>query len=221
MRYQDVLFVEMGSFEAYYLIILIHNRGQSMNRHHVLTIAAVACSTLFLFSGCASFQPIEDENVFVDVLDKAAGVEEDETISEKNAKISGGRTEYLIAYDDGDIVLTYIRFNDKDDAMTYFTEFYKDFEDAIENRDFDGNNLRSVSRTRGYIVFDGELGDGRELSVFNAGDMYKTYFAEDTELYGGIYVNKNVYIEAYSVDGSKRDKEKIANVLKQLDFPKP
>ena len=71
----------------------------------------------------------------------------------------------------------------------------------------------SLSKTRGAITVNGEVEYGNDIG--------KKYISSGTELYGGIYVNKNVYIEVYSVNGSKRDKEKISSFLKAIGFPKP
>ena len=131
--------------------------------------------------------------------------------------VNGDMAEYVIHVKDGDNYYTYIRFKDEDDAMDYFDEFYDDFADIYEDKEFTGNHSASMNKVKGTVTFNGEVESGSTLFLYR-NDIY---FYEDTEIFGGVYVNKNVYIEAYSVDGSKRDKEKIDNFLKEIGFPKP
>ena len=188
-----------------------------MKKLRALTATVLALATAFSIAGCSGFKVIDDEDVFFDALDNAIGIDEDETLHDKNVKVNGDKAEYVIYAKDGDNIYTYIRFKDEDDALDYFEEFYEDFEDAKEDKDFTGNHTASMGKTRGNVVFNGEVESGTTLSLYR-NDMY---FYEDTEIYGGVYVNKNVYIEVYSVDGSKRDKEKINTFLKEIGFPKP
>ena len=69
----------------------------------------------------------------------------------------------------------------------------------------------------GSVIFNGEAIGDNVIHFFHMNQ----HFYEDTEIYGGVYVKDNVYIEAYSVNGSKRDKEKITKFLKELGYPKP
>ena len=174
-------------------------------------------STIISLSGCSGFKVIDDENKFFDALADVASIKKKETIHEKNYEVNGDDVEYFIYTGDGDNFYTYIRFEEDDDAMDYFDIFYQDFEEIKEDEEFDGSSSMSEGKTRGMVTFNGEVGKDNGLNFYH---MNKHFF-EDTEIYGGVYVNKNVYIEVYSADGSKRDKEKIDKFLKQLGFPKP
>ncbi len=188
-----------------------------MKKSHVLTSLLLAGAVAFSVSGCAGFKVIDDEDVFYDALENVLDVSKKETTHQKNWTINGDDAEYVIYYSDGDNTYVYVRFEDEEDAMDCFEDFYEDFEDIVDDDGFDGSNVRSILKSRGSVVFNGEVEEGSELGfIVGSGYMY-----EDSDIYGGVYVNKNVYIEVYSVNGSKRDNEKISNFLKELKFPKP
>ena len=71
----------------------------------------------------------------------------------------------------------------------------------------------AISKKTGSITFNGDIEKGSKVGT--------KYLSKDSEIFGGVYVNQNVYIEVYSIEGSKRDKEKISSFLKELGFPKP
>ncbi len=187
-----------------------------MKKLRILTATIIAVLMLSL-AGCANFKVIDDEDVFFDALDNVAGIDEDETQHAKNVTVNGDKAEYVIHVKDGDNYYTYIRFKKEDDAMDYFDEFFDDFEDINEDKEFTGARSASMSKSKGVVTFNGELESGSALFLYR-NDIY---FYEDQEIFGGVYVNKNVYIEVYSIDGSKRDKEKIDTFLKEIGFPKP
>lgn len=188
-----------------------------MKKMRAVIAAVLACATMFSFTACANFKVIDDEEVFYDALDSALSIDEDETYHVKNAKVNGDKAEYVIYAKDGDNFYAYIRFKKEDDAMDYFDEFYDDFDTIKKDKDFSGSSSMSASKTKGVILFNGDLEGGTELGFFR----HNKSVTSDVELYGGVYVNKNVYIEVCSVNGSKRDKEKAAAFLKELGFPKP
>ncbi len=188
-----------------------------MKRLKAAVASVLACATLLSFTGCSSFKVIDDEDVFFDALEEAAGIEKDETIHEKNYTYNGDKVEYLIYTGDGDNFYLYMRFKKADDAMDEFDEFYQAFDEVKKDDEFEGNSVMSETKTRGSVVFNGEIASDNSLSFYHMNQ----YFFEDSELFGGVYVNDNVYIEAYSVNGSKRDKEKITKFLKELGFPQP
>ena len=188
-----------------------------MKKLKAITAAFLACATMLSFTSCAGFKVIDDEDVFFDALDNAVGIDDDETFNQKNTTYNGDKVEYVIYAQDGDNFYTYIRFKKADDAMDLFDDFYQDFKEIREDGDFEGSHSSSATKTRGSVVFNGEIESGSAISFFR----HDKYLYEDTEVYGGVYVNDNVYIEVYSMNGSKRDKEKITNFLKEIGFPKP
>ena len=188
-----------------------------MKRLKAVIASVLTCATLLSFTSCSGFKVIDDEDVFFDALDKAAGIDKSDTMHERNYSYNGDKVEYMIYTGDGDNFYTYMRFKKADDAMDMFDDFYQDFEEVKEDEDFEGSSTMTETKTRGSVIFNGEIESDTSLSFFHMNQ----YFFEDSDIFGGVYVNDNVYIEAYSVNGSKRDKEKITNFLKELGFPKP
>ena len=177
----------------------------------------LAAATILAFTGCSGFKAIKDEKIFFDALDNAVSIDKGDTRHDKGVVINGDKAEYLIYANDGDNFYTYIRFKKANDAMDLFDDFYQDFEDIKDDGDFEGSHSMSYGKTSGSVIFNGELEGNTAIGFYRMNQ----YFYDDTEIFGGVYVNDNVYIEAYSVNGSKRDKEKITNFLKELKFPKP
>lgn len=188
-----------------------------MKRLKAITAAVLACATMLSFTGCAGFKVIDDEDVFFDALDNAVGIDDDETYHQKNVTYNGDKVEYVIYAQDGDNFYTYIRFKKADDAMDLFDDFSQDFQEIKDDNDFTGSSSMSANKVRGSVTFNGEVESGSILTLYR----HDSYFYEDSEIYGGVYVNDNVYIEVYSLNGSKRDNEKITNFLKEIGFPKP
>ena len=188
-----------------------------MKRLKAVTAAFLACATLLSLTGCFGFKVIDDEDVFYDALDNAAKIDKDETRHEKNVTLDGDKVQYYITASDGDNFYTYIRYKKADDALDRFDDFYEDFEDIKDDGEFEGSSSMSYGKTSGSVIFNGELEGNTAIGFYRTNQ----YFYDDAEIFGGVYVNDNVYIEAYSVNGSKRDKEKITNFLKELKFPKP
>ncbi|MBQ6017728.1 MAG: hypothetical protein IJL19_07585 [Clostridiales bacterium] len=189
-----------------------------MKKMRTIIAAVLACATALSFTGCGNAKRLQDEDFFYDALDKGAKIDDDDCYHEKNAYVNGDKVEYMIYSHDGDNFYTYLRFKDADDAMDYFEDsFYDSFEEALDDDAFEGYHKASVSRNAATVVFNGELEDSTPLYFYGS----SFYFYSDAEFYGGVYLVNNVYIEVFSVEGSKRDKEKIDNVIKNLGFPKP
>ena len=188
-----------------------------MKKLRAVTAAVLAFATTLSIAGCSNFKVIDDEDVFFDALDEAVGIDDDETYHWKKTEVNGDDVEYIIYAQDGDNFYTYIRFEEADDAMDFFEEAYDDFEDVIKDKDFEGSHSMSMNKTRGMILFDGDLDDNSEIMLYSR----SLYNYDDLEIYGGVYVNQNVYIEVFTVNGSKRDREKVDMFLKEIGFPKP
>ena len=188
-----------------------------MKRLKAIAAVALACATLLSFAGCSNFKVIDDEDVFFDALENAVSIDKDETLYDRNTELGGDKVEYYIYTSDGDNFYTYIRYKKADDAMDRFDEVYQDFEEVKSDGNLEGSHTMSERKTRGSIVFNGEVIGDNVIKFFHMNQ----HFYEDTEIYGGVYVKDNVYIEAYSVNGSKRDKEKITKFLKEIGYPKP
>ncbi|MCR4704094.1 MAG: hypothetical protein K5665_10585 [Saccharofermentans sp.] len=188
---------------------------RKMKKLSSLTAAVLVGATMLSVAGCSGIRYIESEDTFFDALKNTVGIKKrDMLVHEKNTTYSGIDVEYLTFTEDGNNSYCYVRYEDPDDAMERFENKYESFEDILGDKLFDGSNRRMINRDQGYIVLDGDLEKDTEFDG-------STYHLSDTHYYGGFYVNKNVYIEVYSVNGSRKDKEKIDAVLKELNLPKP
>lgn len=187
-----------------------------MKKTHILPVLALASAVMFSFTGCfaSNFRAIDDEDDFYDALDDVAGIDEDDTLSLKNFEFTDGDdVEYYIRAVDGDNYYVYVRFEDDDDAMDWFDDYYQSFDYTREEKEYKGTLAISERKTIGSAVFDCKITYGMALP--------ENYVESDAEIYGGVYVKDNCFIAVYSKDGSKRDKEKIKNFLKAIGYPKP
>ena len=50
-----------------------------MKKMRAVIASLLVCATLISFAGCARVKLIDDEDIFFDALDNAAGIDEDET----------------------------------------------------------------------------------------------------------------------------------------------
>lgn len=186
-----------------------------MKRLRSLIAAVLVGATMLSVAGCSGMKYIESEDAFFDALKNSASIrKKDMQLHEKNTEYNGDDVEYLTFTEDGHNSYCYIRFEDADDAMKMFEDKYDSFEDLLDDEEFDGTNKRLISKGKGYLVLNGDVEEGAEFDGF-------TFYSGDMEYYGGFYVNKNVYIEVYTLNGSKREKEKIDAVLKDLKLPTP
>ena len=179
-------------------------------------IAAVLCgATMLSVAGCKSekVKSIDDEDVFFDALKKTAGISKnDMMVNDKNTQFDGMDVEYLTFTDEGCNSYCYIRFEDEEDAYEMFKSKYDSFEELLDDKDFEGDNKRNLKDDQGYLILDGEVAEGAAFDGL-------TFNTRDTHYYGGFYVNKNVYIAVYSLNGDSDEMDTVDAMLKELDFP--
>lgn len=186
-----------------------------MKKLRGLIALVLAGATMLSVAGCSGVKRIDDEDKFLEVLKNSAGIKKkDMMVRDKNTTYDGEDVEYLTFTEDGSNSYCYIRYEDADDAMDAFENKYDSFDDILDDNDFDGSHKKMLSKDQGYLVLDGDIEEGITFDGM-------TFFESDTEYYGGYYVNGNVYIEVYCINGSKRDKEKVNAVLKELGLPNP
>lgn len=164
-------------------------------------IVSIALLVVFAFSlvGCAKYKEI-DYKVFEDALEEV-GFDDDEYYSTKNY---GDYDRYVIATD-GNVTYRYMLFEDEDDAYDYFEDFYDDFADAVSDRDFSGSSRRSLSRSHGFVLFNGEI-DTRHW---------------DSDIYGGVFYRGSMVIEVVASSDKKSDKSDVDEFLRALGFSHP
>ena len=180
-----------------------------------LTAAVLVGATILSIAGCSgiSVKYLDDEDAFFDALKSNADIrKKDMMVHEKDTKFDGVDVEYLTFTEDGPNSYCYIRYEDAEDAMEEFENKYNSFEDILDDKAFDGDNKMMLTKDQGYLILNGDLDEGTEFDGL-------TFYMGDTEYYGGFYVNKNVYIEVYSLNGDRSDKEKIDAILKELNLP--
>ena len=186
-----------------------------MKRLSRLIAAVLVGATMLSVASCSDVKSIDNEKTFFDALKKTAGIsKKDMIVHEKNTSFDGHDTEYVTFTEDGNNSYCYIRYEDEDDAMDAFEIMYDSLEELLDSGEFDGSNKRKINDGQGYLILDGSV----EAGVAFGG---MTFFEKDMHYYGGFYVNNNVYIEIYTLDGSKSDKETIDAMLKELSLPRP
>ena len=196
-----------------------------MKKISILMAVALACATILSVAGCSEktnvkddqndqdVVDISDEDTFFDALEKTAGISKDDMmVNEKNASFDGPDCEIVTFTEDGNNSYCYVRYEEAEDAMHAFRVRYDSLEELIETKEFDGSNRKMVNDKQGYLILDGSVDAG---SAF--GGM--TFFEKDMHYYGVFYVNGNVYIEIYTLDGTENDKETIDAVLKEMNLP--
>lgn len=159
---------------------------------------------------CKSFKAI-DYKVFKNAVDEVYG--------EEPIKYSEDMFEYA-GYDEYDLdrnyyyyidngILEYYKFDDEEGAREFFEDYYYDeFEDMIEDDDFEGNRSNGLSNSRGYIIVNGEC-DGSD------------FWEDIDEAYGGIYWVDNIVVVAMMDSDKKSDIKDMDAFLDEIGYPAP
>ena len=110
-------------------------------------------------------------------------------------------------YGDGFMVETYIYVeSEADSAGDYFEDAFEDYEDMVENGDFEGTTSCYNDADSGYIVFDGESFD---------------YDFFDDDIYGGIYYYDNIFVIIVVTSDDPEDHAVIDSMISALGYPAP
>ena len=181
------------------------------NIKKILSVVMIVAMMASLVA-CKSFKAVDDGD-FEDAIDEVYG--------EEVKEISGDDIEWsiydgtdmdknLYYYDYSDeLYIDYFEFDDEEAALEFFEdEYYKDFEDMIEDDDFEGSRSSGLSSSRGYIIVNGECdGDG--------------FWTEIDEAYGGIYWVDNIVVVAVINSDKKSDIEDMDAFLDMIGLPTP
>ena len=158
---------------------------------------------------------ISSEDFFFDALKEGAGFSKNETkVNDKDSTYDGIPVEYVTYGEYFHNSYCYIRYKSADDALKEFKDVYDSFEEVLGNKDYTGTNKRAMSKDQGYLIMSGKVKKGVAFAGL-------TFYMDDTEYYGVYYVNKNVYIEVFSLNGDESEKAKVDAVLKKLNLPTP
>lgn len=182
-----------------------------MKRMKAVVAAVLTAAMLLPSAGCSSVADLRDEDVFIDALETAAGIDDDEIEIVEETTYRGCDAECIVLAKHGDNIYLYVRFEDDEDGVNLAKDVHETFNDARKSQDFLGTVKAREKKISAYVLFDIEMKDDRDL-VFLEAD-------EGMEIYGGVYARQNTYLAAFTVDGSKRDKEKITAFLKEIKYP--
>ena len=158
---------------------------------------------------------IKSEKTFFNALKKHAGISKKQTkVHSANSEFDGHPAEYFTFTEYFSNSYGYFRFKNPKHAMSMLKSRYDSLEKLLKSKEFNGSSKRALSKDQGYILLDGVVRKGVEFDGL-------TFFEEDMHYYGGFYVNKNVYIEVFSLNGTKKERKMVDSILKQLNLPKP
>ena len=158
---------------------------------------------------------IKSEKTFFNALKKHAGINmKDTKVHSKNSEFDGHPAEYFTFTEYFSNSYGYFRFKDAKYAMSMLKSRYDSLEELLGKNEFKGSRKRALAKDQGYILLDGVVRKGVEFDGL-------TFFDRDLHYYGGFYVNKNVYIEVFSLNGSEKERKIVDSMLKQLNLPKP
>ena len=153
---------------------------------------------------------------YAEIADYGFGSLRPITLNDFEDALGNYDSDYYISYDDygeeyamyfeDDVMICYTSFDDIDDAQDFFEQTYDDFEDMVDDNEFEGAYNSYYEGNYGYILFDGDSNDMEYL-----GD----------HLYGGIYLSENVVVYAIATDDSSSDRQKVDEFLTGIGYPLP
>lgn len=180
----------------------------------VVATALVAVMS-FSIAGCAFFPTIKPVSMKEfkkaikatdddDLIDNYSELDEDDILLYYSNYAEDDIIGAASAYDYDGILIAYYQFEDRKAAADYYKDIYSDFEDWIEDDEFDGKRKLYKSGTGGYIVFDGEFED--------------VTFVDDYGV-GGIYWADDMIIIARCESDKKKEIKKINAFIEELGYP--
>ncbi|MCQ2532023.1 MAG: hypothetical protein MJ093_04880 [Saccharofermentans sp.] len=163
---------------------------------------------LFALAGCYFKSPSADSFTasLTEVLEAPAADIRNVTYPSKMSPIPGCKR--IITYYGGGVSSTYYEFSDPKIAMEYFERYHESFEDIVEASNFSGQYKKSISGSRGYVYFDGQIFAGAaSYSMFGVGNVY-----------GGAYYEGNAVVVIMTNNGGEA-RTNTRNVLKDMGYP--
>lgn len=157
----------------------------------VILVAAMALS----LAGCASKFKAVDEKDFKEACKSAFGA--------KNSEIEDygyGDVEFY-AYEEKNIEVSLMIYDDEDDAQDFFEDVYDELEDAIDDGDVEGKTKLVNHETWGYVIVKGENEDGDDI-------------------YAGFYLVDDQIIMFTCESLKDKDVSKVNDFLKDLGLPR-
>ena len=168
----------------------------------IISVALIG-SMLLGFAGCAKVKAYDKKEI-------KAILKDDLEIKKDDIRDGESKDyEYVISEYGKAGIYCYI-YEDEDDAADDFEDLYDDYSDDFDDGVFEGSHKMKLSKTNGYIVFDGEGTD-------DDGEC----FYEDEYYYGGIFFADNMIIQVATYKDKDSAREDVDAVLKEFGFPKP
>lgn len=166
-------------------------------------LAALALMASFVF-GITSCQKINFEKIDEDDFVKAAeeiDIDEDEIdVYEEDWQFRGSgfdEASYAMVCSHNDLYLTYVVFDDEDDAFDCFEQYIEIVEDEVGNR-------RTGNKLKKNLNEDDEIG----YIIFNLDDGY-----------GGYYYCEDTLLLVLAIEPSSRDIRETQTFLDELEYP--
>lgn len=159
--------------------------------------AALAGIMLMPLAGCAG-RKIEA----VSARDFKRAVEE---VFDEDDYGSFGGSIYVI---DDHYAVNFTEFDDDDDARDTWEEALDNFDDMMDDNDFDGRTVRVDRDTYGYILFNGECDD-------------PNFMGDRSYIYGGIFYVDDEYIAVVTDKDKDANRDNVDTILNALGFPHP
>ena len=114
----------------------------------------------------------------------------------------------MIVVMDDDYAIAFSQYDDEDDALNAWEDTVDDYEDMMDDKDFDGRT-RLVNRdTYGYILLNGECDD-------------RDFYQGRSYMYGGIYYVEDEIFAIVTVDDDNGARDDINTILRALGLPRP
>lgn len=109
---------------------------------------------------------------------------------------------------DDHYAVNFTQFDDEDDARDTWEEALDNFDDMMDDNDFDGRTVRVDRDEYGYILFDGECDDS-------------SFMGNRSYLYGGIFYVEDEYIAVVTDKDKDANRDNVDTILSALGFPHP
>ena len=140
-------------------------KGNKMKKVLTNVVSVILIASMGLsVSGCAGkIKPVAKKD-FKKALEESFDIDDDDYTDYKGSDYDN------VFYVEHDYYVEYYQFDDEDDAMDMFDEFYDRYEDMVDDKDFKGRHRSVVNdkKAYGYILLKGESDDD-------------DFFAEDAE----------------------------------------
>lgn len=132
---------------------------------------------------------------------KAIKLDDDIEEEDDEDELDDDMTYEALVYADNQ-AYRFMEFEDEDAAFDYFEEnYYDEFEDYLEDDEFEGEESHKLKKDTGYILFNGE--------------------EDGDDVYGGVFLKGNTIVVAEAGSTKKSAKKDIDAFLKAIGYPKP